>query len=171
MTEEHESDSFVNFLKAQNPTILRQESVIKIMSYDTIKRRKKTGAKPGGRGREIYQSIVELDLAAYKRAISSNQVFVGYDCCSVYDAVDIVRCFKCSGFNHTSKSCRFKMACPKCSGEHAINDCNSEVLKCANCYSASRITNVDVAHAAWDRACPIYQQKLKMFKGDILGLK
>lgn len=175
MTERHENDTFLNFLKVQNESVFKEDSTLRVLSFEAIRAKKGGNSQIRGdtvnRGRrQIYQSVLEIDLNTYNAAVSSGQVFVGYDCCAVYDAVDLIRCFNCSGFNHTSKNCKFKLSCPKCSGSHAITDCNTETLKCVNC-CASRDFEANCGHAAWDKICPIYQQKLKVFRTDVLGLE
>lgn len=170
ITEDHDKEDLVNFLKVQNESVFSTESKLEVVSFEALKHKNNSG--DGRRRRQIFQCIIEVDIRSYRSALSSGQVFVGYDGCSVYDAVEVRRCFNCSGFNHTSSNCKQKIACPRCSGDHAVTDCKSETLKCINCFNVHK-TSPDTAynHAAWDRGCRVYQHKLKLFKTDILGFE
>lgn len=173
LSERHAEDTFLNYLRVQNSKILEAASDIKLVSFDTVKGKGKHGeASDGGRRVTIYQAVIQLDPGAYERALSAGRLFVGYDCCVVYDALDLLRCYKCSGFGHVSSSCKAKPACPRCSGDHLVTDCTSQSLKCVNCFNASKIIpNISCNHAAWDRECVVYRRKLKLLREDVLGLK
>lgn len=170
VTEEHDSETLVNFLRVQNENLFPTNAKLEVVSFEALK--SKNGGERSRRRRRVYQCTVEVDIGSYRNALSYGQVFVGYDSCSVYDAVEVTRCFNCSGFNHTSSSCKQKIACPRCAGEHKVSDCKSETLKCINCFSL-RKTSPDIvySHAAWDRGCKVYQHKLKLFKADVLNLE
>ena len=97
-------------------------------------------------------------------------LLVGYDACIIYDAVEPQRCFNCSGYNHTSKNCNTQKACPKCSLVHNLSECKSSTVKCINCInSSSGSSGVDADHAAWDKNCPFYKNKLSGYRAQILG--
>lgn len=171
MTEEHESGSLLSFLSTQNPSVFPAVSELEVVSFGSVKRR---NVQDGSRRGRLFQSVIKVSSETYKRALSVGQVFVGYDCCSVYDAVDVLRCYNCSGFNHTATACKSKRACPKCAGDHLIADCLSVTFKCVNCQNfsgGSPNAASDFAHAAWDRRCKIYQHRLKSYKLDVLGLE
>lgn len=175
MTEEHDKDSLVNLLKLQNPHLFPAESDLKFISSGVVRRRRSGDAarddSVNRQKRHIYQSVIQVNVDTYKKALSSPQVFIGYDCCSVYDAIEVTRCFKCSGFNHTSVTCKSATACPRCAGDHLVADCTSSSLKCVNCVNAhGDAPDNDIAHAAWDRECAVYQRKLKSFKAAVLNL-
>lgn len=80
------------------------------------------------------QAIIEVDIESYNNIIGTGKLLVGYDSCKVWDATQIRRCFKCSGFNHMSTQCKQKEpTCSKCS--HLLKECQSSSLKCVNCMS------------------------------------
>jgi hypothetical protein len=103
-------------------------------------------------------------------------VFIGYDFCFAFDAHDILRCYNCNGFNHSSKFCNQKKSCPKCGVEdkldHTISECESLTIKCINCIKLNRDENAnfDTEHAAWDFRCTCYQRELEKIK-DYFQLK
>lgn len=116
------------------------------------------------------QAILQVDVNTYNTLMSGGdgKLFVGYDYCDVYDSVELRRCFKCSGFNHHSNRCTSqKYSCPRCSEEHPVKDCRSEVLKCINCIKfneKNKELKLNVNHAAWDSRCHVYGHKVTEFK-------
>ena len=158
----------MNYVKVQNSQIIAENSELKLISFDPVKAR----LDRGGRRSKVFQAVVQLDIATYNKLLSAGQIFVGYDCCSVYDAIEITRCYNCCGYHHISAKCKLKAVCPKCSGDHPVKECSSAVLKCVNCFGArNAMPDIDFNHAAWDRGCAVFQQKLKLFKDDVLCLK
>lgn len=169
MTEEHTEDLFLNYIRVQNPQVFDGTSELKVISYAPIKEKASGGTR---RTSTAFQSVIQVDINVYNKALSAGHLFVGYDSCAVYDALEVLRCYKCSGFGHLSANCKSGVVCPRCSGGHAVKDCTSDVLKCINCSNASKITpDLNCDHAAWDRVCSVYQRKLQMFRADVLGLK
>lgn len=173
MTEEHGEESFVGLLTAQNQSTFSGSSDLQLISFGLMERRRNDAG--GGSQRKksrIYQAVVQVNIATYQKALDVGQLLVGYDCCSVYDAVEVTRCYNCCGYNHISNNCKSKRVCPRCTGDHLVKDCTSHALKCINCFNAGGGDPSDsIHHAAWDRSCGVYRQKLKRFKADVLGLK
>lgn len=169
MSENHDNDAFLNYVKMQNSQVFADGSEPKVVSFGPIKSRK---ASSGSRRQEVFQAVIQLSISAYNSALSNGQLFIGYDCCSVYDAIDVTRCYNCCGYHHISANCKSKTVCPRCSGDHSVRDCSSETLKCVNCLNAQKTAPaISCDHAAWDRGCTVHQQKLTSLKADILCLK
>lgn len=161
MTEKLDSPVFLELIKKQNPDIFTSKSDIVILSIQLVK----TGSR-------FYQALLQTDLSTYNAALGAKRLFVGYDSCSVYDALIVPRCFNCSGFNHQSKECKGKTTCPRCGGSHSVKQCTAEQLKCPNCTVAQKIfPDCDLCHAAWDRTCPAFMRKQELFRAEILGCK
>ena len=165
VNEDLPEEELIQCLKIQNEPCFTADSECKILKYWHTKKNNK-----------IFQVIVELDVVTYGRLsdkLSNNKNFkllIGYDACMIYDAVEPFRCFNCSGYNHTSQNCTAKAACPICSQEHNVKECQSSTVKCVNCCNLpSGSSGIDVGHAAWDKNCPIYKNKLSGFKALILG--
>lgn len=61
-----------------------------------------------------------------------------------------------------AKECKSeKDICPKCSGDHASEECRTADRVCVNCKHASevlRIPNVAFNHAAFERNCEAYKR-------------
>lgn len=65
----------------------------------------------------------------------------------------LLQCYKCFGFNHSSKICKHKQVCSLCAEEHFYKDCpQSEAVKCKNCGGA---------HLAISRLCPVKAKKIE----------
>lgn len=58
----------------------------------------------------------------------------------------VTQCYRCLGFNHTSRTCCFKERCIKCGENHENKECVKEEPRCANCTGA---------HLANSPQCPI----------------
>jgi hypothetical protein len=67
---------------------------------------------------KVLQCELSLDLDTYKRILELGHVLVGLSSCSVFDAVFVVRCYKCNGFNHTAKYCKNDSSCQLCGKHH-----------------------------------------------------
>ena len=96
---------------------------------------------------------------------------MGYDYCSVFDALEVTRCYKCNKFGHSSQSCKAKEVCPRCSEGHKLVDCKATTLKCANCVNLGLSENkeLETCHAVWDPRCPVYLEALSKLRSDILS--
>ena len=77
--------------------------------------------------------------------MNAGELFIGYDHCSVFNAVDILRYFNCNGYHHSSRSCKSAEPCPNCAmSNHAVGDCTANQLKCVNCLAAIDKEKLDV---------------------------
>lgn len=152
----------LNCLRVQNEVVFADDSICRFISSKSLRNRG-----------DVFQAVVQVDRTTYQRALAAEHLFIGYDSCVVYDAIEVTRCYNCSGLNHMSKGCRLKLACPRCAGEHLLKDCQSETLKCANClkHVAKSGDSDDVNHAAWDSACPSYSRVLASIRSEILGVR
>lgn len=160
LTDKHDEDVLIMYLKKQNKQIFHDNSTIKVLDISSLKRNK-----------SLYQVKISLDVNSYNRAMHESSLFVGYDCCTIYDAVELRVCYKCCGFSHLAKNCNRDTKCPKCSNDHGVNECrisDKKSFKCINCLSQG-LLNVD--HAAWDSRCPVYAGKLNKFKADMFNIK
>lgn len=170
VTENLEADTFLSYMRKQNQHVFSgvQDDGLKVISVDIVKsREQQKTTRP-----KIYQAVIETNVAVFNKILSAGKLFIGYDCCVVYDAIEITRCFNCCAYHHVAKNCRSRKVCPRCSGEHEVRDCTSDALKCINCFNAHKVSSgIQFNHAAWDRNCMVYQRKLKSFRDDVLGTK
>jgi hypothetical protein len=149
LTELLSEDELIEKIVAQN-TFLRIDTNIDVIE---LKRKE----------RKIFAAI-RCDVTAYQELIKRGKINIGWDRCRVYDYVQVLRCFKCAGFNHKAADCRNEIACAKCAGSHELTQCDSDIEKCVNCMSANKKLNLnlDVANSVWNRNCPVYTKKLKI---------
>lgn len=100
--------------------------------------------------------IVETDPKTHSLLLKQGRVKIGWSSCYVFNHVSILQCYNCLGFGHLAKDCNSNRVCSKCSGGHSYKDCQSKLLKCANCIRLKDNKNMDIGtnHSSLDRACP-----------------
>jgi hypothetical protein len=103
MTERYEEAELSGLLEHVLLVALKSDTSCKLIKY-----------WPTKRNRDIFQAVVQVDRATYDKLIAAGSVFIGYDHCYVFDAVEILRCYNCNEFQHSSKNCKQKRSCPKC---------------------------------------------------------
>lgn len=112
-------------------------------------------------------AIIETDARGFDDLIDRQRVYIGWERCRVVEATDVMRCFNCSEYGHKAASCQKPACCPKCAGDHQVNECSSEFAKCINCHllntnrTSSYDTLLDVSHSSWSSDCPIFVKRLK----------
>lgn len=149
------------YLLKQNPDIINDDATCKLLKHGSTKK-----------NQDVYQAVFQVDSLTYKKMMDAGRVLIGLDSCTIFDAIDILRCFKCNCYHHSSKDCKNGVKCPMCAGEHAVKDCSSKELCCSNCVAfknkSKSPTNIDVQHAAWDHnKCHVYKQLLSKLKRDV----
>lgn len=161
-SEEFDADSLLSYLESQNRSIFTDVSSCRVVSIKCLRKNAKR-----------FQAVLQVDQSTYDRLLESEQVIIGYDMCRVYDAIELLRCFKCCGFHHTAAKCsKSDHICPKCAGKHKLSECSSDTLRCANCVlsNAKRGTDFSLDHAAWDgQRCHIYGESLSRLRVSIVG--
>jgi hypothetical protein len=45
-----------------------------------------------------YPAVIQVDKITYNKIMSAGGLFIGYDFCYAFDAIEILRCFNCNGF-------------------------------------------------------------------------
>ena len=160
--ENYAEEDFLNILKQLNVDIFDSNSLCNVIKICKTKK-----------GDKIFQAVLQLDRATYDKIIKVGNVFIGYDACTVFDGVEVSRCFNCNEFNHSSKSCTKPPCCPRCSQNHLVKDCTSQTLKCSNCTnynSFNRSNTVKMDHAAWDiTVCTVYKNACAKLRANLLG--
>lgn len=160
-SEKLSEDELVKCLRQQNKSLLSKNFQCKVLIIQSLKKRT-----------DIFQAVVQIDMESYNNVMSAGRgkLFLGYDICDVYDAIDLKRCFNCCGFSHYSKLCKSDQPyCPRCADTHSLKDCKASQLNCINCIKSNqeRNTNFNTKHAAWDSNCFLYLDKIKEFKASL----
>lgn len=117
----------------------------------------------------LFSVIAEVDGKSYMSLIKNQKINVGWDRCYVSEVLSIMRCYKCSGYQHKARDCKNPVACPKCARNHLLDQCTNNTKECINCKMASRKLNIkiDCNHEAWDRSCPVYSRKVNTERNKI----
>lgn len=158
ITEKYEEDELVEYIKKSNVDLFSLNIDCKLIKFIPTKKNK-----------DIFQATLEVDRNTYDRVIKAGNLFIGYDNCAVFDAIDILRCFTCNEYHHLSRSCNKSVPCPKCSGNHEVSTCKSDILCCSNCL---KLKNVATDHAVWDgNKCTAYIRAREKLRNDILAVK
>nr|CAI5853484.1 unnamed protein product [Callosobruchus analis] len=146
-----------------NSDVVTDVSNCKVLNISCTKKKK-----------NVFQAVVEVDKISYERAINAGNLFVGYDSCPVFDALEIDRCYNCNEFQHFKKFCKNKLFCPRCGENHLVEDCRSNQLRCSNCVKLVNKgeSNISVEHACWNiNACSAYNRARDKLRSDLLNMK
>lgn len=95
-------------------------------------------------------------------------LFVGCDCCPVYNVKEQRMGYKCCVFSHFVKNCNKNIKFSKCCGDYKINYCNISdisLFKYVNCISLG-LSNIN--HAACNS---FLLNRLGKFKADMFAIK
>lgn len=149
LSENLASECLVQKLRQQNSDVVTENSTMSVVH--SFKLRNSFGYK------------IEVDAETFNRVMVNGKLRVGWDICFVSEALDIVRCFNCSGYHHTAKNCLAKTCCPMCSEEHKLADCTSTKPSCVNCKEAIKTLKlqIDSSHPATSNDCPVFKRKVE----------
>jgi hypothetical protein len=147
LTELPSPELLLSKMKAQN-------SFISSDAQFTVTELKKKNNK-------IFASL-RCDCESFKNIMANGKLLIGWDSCRVFEHFSVLRCFNCCGYHHTSKECKNKRACPKCSLDHDLKDCNVNEVKCINCVKSNERLglSLETTHAGWSRDCAVYKRKV-----------
>lgn len=162
MSEQYTEDDLHNLVLRCNSGMFYEDSECKIIKM-----------MPTKKNEEVFQAIIQVDKISYSKILSAGNLFVGYDSCTVYDAIEIYRCFNCNEYHHSSRNCQKAISCPICSGNHELKSCKSQFRKCTNCcILKNKLGNdIDVDHAVWEREkCTVYKKAVEKLKHDLLSI-
>ena len=117
--------------------------------------------------------MVEVDTDTYNSLMTARKVSIGWDKCSVYEAFNVLRCFKCGEFGHKSTECKNEETCSKCKGSHRTSECSSADYKCVNCnkMNLDRRMILCVNHPAFSVQCPVYLRLSEKKKKQLFATK
>lgn len=162
ISESASEDTILKFILTQNKCMFPINHVCKLLTLAPLKKNK-----------QVYQATLQVDRVTYNNIMAQGKLFVGYDYCSVFDAIDLRRCFKCSGFHHIAAKCSAGThSCPRCAESHQLSDCQSNFERCINCVNLNKKQpglNLDINHKAWDKNCTVYKQELDKLRSNILN--
>lgn len=102
--------------------------------------------------------LIEVSPEVHKSLLQKVKINLDWKKYRVFNFVDIVRCFKCWGFNHFKDKCTKNVTCRKCAGNHSDKECDSKELKCVNCKNSmtkNKLTDCDIHHEATNHNCQV----------------
>lgn len=156
---DEDDDKFINDLKRRNSIIADDKCKFNVIKREQVRIRGKIVD-------DQFNMVIETDGETFKKIMTEKKLLTPWKTCKVVDNVYILRCFKCYGFNHTSKDCNAPVACARCGLDHIKDECKSSDEKCVNCMSANQRLkiNLPVNHNVWSRDCSVYKRKIEMSK-------
>lgn len=166
LTEKYSSDEIQEKIKNQNKFLDTEKCNIKVTYIKEVNYRNKIS----------YVVFAGVDGDSYQKMIKEEKISIGWDRCRVFDNLNIMRCFKCNGFNHKALDCRNQTSCPKCAKQHNIKECTEDGendMQCINCIMTSKSLGLKLNsnHSAMSKDCPVYKRKVEMERSkiDFLG--
>lgn len=160
LSEKLDPESICKLVVKQNNEIISSPLDCKVVRIGATKKKA-----------DVFQATLQLNIVDYNRVIENGYLLVGLDICKVYDAIEIMRCYKCNGFNHSKFNCKNAVSCPKCSLSHDLNTCPSDKFRCVNCSSMKEKSPdlaIDLEHAAWDHErCHAFKMAVSKLKSDL----
>lgn len=113
--------------------------------------------------------VIEVTPALRKVLLQEGSLFIGWKKSSVQDHLRVLKCFKCCSYGHTEKVCKSDLICPKCTRNHKLKECDSEVPQCINClnYNKSNKKKLPTDHSSYFNGCPLYQSYIENLKSRI----
>jgi hypothetical protein len=152
-SEELNEENLRNCLIQQNLSLKNISGTFKLI---TCKKMKKN-----------YLAIIEVDPLTFADFMKMESVCIGWNICKVYEHVNVLRCFKCGGFNHTSEKCKEDVSkCLNCCEEgHDEKDCNNNSV-CVNCLKLNKSNNLNlkVDHSRFNYSCEVYKKQVSVSK-------
>lgn len=112
MRDKWSQEEILSKIKSQNKFINPSKCNIKIVHIAEMKAIKNRPIK--------YFAYAEVDAEAYRNLMEIKKINIGWDVCTVHDAVYVIRCYKCCGYNHKARDCKKVSRCPKCAGSHDL---------------------------------------------------
>lgn len=157
LSEKMEEQEINQHLQEQN-TFINNKNFIKILKYEESK-------NPHNKYHK-FNAIVEMEKTIFKKSVEAGKINIKWDKCYVVEDITIARCFNCSGYNHRSDKCSNKTACPRCSGEHKLANCNSQDVQCINClvFNDKLKLKLNTKHSALSADCEVFKRKLQFKK-------
>lgn len=137
---------------------------------EDIKEKIKVQRKYSNKGKKNFGNVIlSVSSDYYKKIIGMGKINIGWRKCNVYEHINIIRCYKCSGYNHFARDCTSSVACGKCAESHITKDCNNDFEKCINCLKMIEKlkVNINVDHIANDRNCECYKRVINKITSKI----
>jgi hypothetical protein len=152
-SEELNEENLRNCLIQQNLSLRNISGTFKLITCKKMKKK--------------YLAIIEVDPLTFADFMKMESVCIGWNICKVYEHVNVLRCFKCGGFNHTSEKCKEDVSkCLNCCEEgHDEKDCNNNSV-CVNCLKLNKSNNLNlkVDHSRFNYSCEVYKKQVSVSK-------
>lgn len=152
LEEQYEKEVLVEIIKKQNLYLKNDD--IKVLIIKSHFKKK-----------NYYTAIIEVNGEVYKKILKEEKLLVRWRTCPVFEAISVMRCYKCMGFGHRATQCTSnEQICSQCSEAHNSKQCMSEETKCINCVRANKKFNMNLNtnHNVFSNECACYKKKLEV---------
>lgn len=155
LEQNYSKEALTECIRSQNNTI-QENSKIEIIVVKKMKTK--------------YMAIIELDPNSFKSVMESGVLIIDLTVCTVFEHIDLLRCFKCTGYHHTNKFCRNSSSlCIRCGLDgHLANNCftDEKDFCCPNCSEVNKNyqQNFSINHGPFNRECGIFKKKAEIEK-------
>ncbi|XP_063902404.1 uncharacterized protein LOC135139824, partial [Zophobas morio] len=86
-----DKNDIATYALTQNPHLFHKDSICEVKKIWSTSKSENT-----------LQAECLVDADSYKKLLDTGHLLIGLNGCTVYDAVTVLRCFKCNAFNHGS---------------------------------------------------------------------
>ena len=127
--------------------------------------------------------VVEMSEADAAVLLNKGKILLGFNSCTIKRYVNVIRCFKCQRYGHTSAFCQNAPCCVNCGGDHppvGQGETCPAPPNCINCsekkqleiiqYREKKINKYTIfttKHKASDRQCEVYKSHLQIAQAKI----
>lgn len=148
-----------NLLKAIHAQNYEKEG----RTLEEVKANFKPIFKTGRKNMPTRNWVLETSPAARKNAVQQKgKMQIGWYSCRVEDYVEVTRCYKCQGTNHTAAKCKEQNEtcshCGQIGHSHKVCSKKNEPPKCVNCAKLG----LKADHPAVDRSCAFYLKQVEL---------
>lgn len=120
------------------------------------------------RGETKVAVIRVADREIARQIHQKGKLLLGWNRCSAYINIIVIRCSRCAKFGHTERQCSsYEPTCTECGKEHYHKECKEKRYNCSACKAEG---TTERAHSMWCTECPIYIRRYKQIQRE-MGLQ
>lgn len=160
ITREYDNNTLLEELFATNPRLSDEDLNNIKVSYHF--------KKQGQKGKTIWSYVVETNGCVFSKLVN-NYIMLDYNYHYVKEYFNVLRCFRCQGYNHRSSECSHNSTiCAHCCLEHDSRSCKEESKSCYNCNESNKKgSNFNVNHSCGSSSCNVQISMLKKLQSKI----
>lgn len=118
----------------------------------------------GTRDGQTRHWVVNVVPALWKQLVSHGHMYWDYLRFKVKSYVNVLQCYRCLEYGHSSRVCKHKTTCAHCGGvEHKAEHCPSKSgpARCIHCVRGGLANH---QHSAMSQQCPVKIRKYEKIR-------